>query len=101
MTDEDMSGHWAVLDHNACRNCRRPISLIKNIGWLHGGLPQYAPEDPTCEKAVPVDPRCPECGELVPGVPVAGGVHVLTHAVSNGVGMMFCGGSGAPVARPA
>lgn len=91
-------GHVVVLDRNACRSCRRPIYLIKNIGWLHGELPQYAHEELTCERAVPVDPRCPVCDSLVPGMPVAdGGMHLTLHYPKKG---LPCGGSGYIVAAP-
>lgn len=39
---------------DACRNCRRPIRLVGDIGWLHEELPQYAHEEITCEYAHPV-----------------------------------------------
>lgn len=38
----------------ACRNCRRPLHWADGIGWLHGELPQYAAEDITCERPIPV-----------------------------------------------
>jgi RNA polymerase subunit RPABC4/transcription elongation factor Spt4 len=52
-----------VLDRNACRSCRRPIQKLAGIGWVHGELPQYAHEQPTCDNPVPVDARCPFCGQ--------------------------------------
>lgn len=55
-----------VLDRNACRNCRRPIALLARIGWVHDELPKYADEPITCTKPVPVEYRCPVCGELQP-----------------------------------
>lgn len=86
----------AVLDHNACRNCRRPIELLKNIGWVHGALPQYAHEENTCEQAYPVDPRCPECDQLVVAAVVAKGRMLTRHTVKN----FMCPGSGTTVAAP-
>ena len=95
----NIEGHVVVLDTNACGNCRRPIELVKGIGWLHAELPQYAHEAITCDRAVPVDPRCPVCDSLVPGVPVAdGGVHLTLHYPKTG---LPCHGSGYVVPRPA
>ena len=93
----NIEGHVVVLDTNACRNCRRPIELIKNIGWLHAELLQYAHEEPTCSQAKPVDPRCPVCDSLVAGVAVAGGVHLTLHYPKTG---LPCTGSGRIVAAP-
>jgi len=84
-----------VLDHNACQSCRRPIELIKNVGWLHAELPQYAAEPITCDRAVPVDPRCPHCGDLVVAMNVTGGYQLMTHIVN----ALPCLGSGTFVAR--
>lgn len=86
----------AVLDRNACRSCRRPIELLKNIGWLHAELPQYAHEQNTCERAFPVDPRCPECDDLVSAANVTGGRQLSYHRVKG----FICPGSGAVVAAP-
>lgn len=55
-----------VLDSNACRNCRRPISLLAGVGWVHGELPKYAHGQTTCTLPVPVDLRCPVCYVLQP-----------------------------------
>lgn len=52
-----------VLATNACRNCRRPISYVDGIGWLHEELPQYAHEESTCSIPFPVEWHCPKCGE--------------------------------------
>ena len=94
----NIEGLVVVLDTNACRNCRRPIELIKNIGWLHAELPQYAHEEPTCSKAWPVDPRCPVCDSLVPGAHVAdGGMKLALHYPKKG---LPCSGSGYVVAAP-
>jgi hypothetical protein len=86
-----------ILDSNACRNCRRPISLIKDVGWLHRELPQYAHEDLTCGRAWPVDPRCPVCDILVPASNVTGGRKLSWHGVP---GHKLCSGSGAIVPCP-
>lgn len=55
----------------ACRNCRRILHWVEDIGWLHGELPQYADRPLTCERAHPScmyrtcdhadgpDPTCP------------------------------------------
>lgn len=91
----------AVLDRNACRSCRRPIYLISNVGWLHGELPQYAHEEIACDKAVPVDPRCPECDALVPASPVGSGASVKLVLHSSSGRALPCPGTGAIVARPA
>jgi hypothetical protein len=87
-----------VMNRNACRNCRRPIYLLRNIGWLHGELPQYAYETPTCDHAVPVDPRCPHCDDLVPAISVVGGVQLVLHHMP-GI-RRPCPGSGTLTARP-
>jgi hypothetical protein len=91
-----IEGHVVVLDRNACRSCRRPIELIKGIGWLHGELPQYAHETPSCDKAAPVDPRCPACGDLVASMNVAGGMRIGRHVVKG----RLCPGVGEVVAGP-
>jgi hypothetical protein len=52
--------HWLVWvpaadPRNACRNCRRPVHWVPEVGsWLHGELPQYAGEPLTCGPALPV-----------------------------------------------
>ena len=38
----------------ACRNCRRVLHWLPDVGWLHGELPQYAHEQITCERPEPV-----------------------------------------------
>lgn len=96
----DLTGVMHVLDRNACRSCRRPIMLIKNIGWLHGELPQYASEDITCDDAMPADPRCPHCDNLVPASAVADGYVRLVFHVPPGM-RVYCQGSNAIVPRPA
>lgn len=88
-----------VLDHNACRNCRRPIQKLTDIGWVHGELPQYAHEEPTCELPAPVDPRCPFCGQLAPGSNVGDGLMRLArHRADRGSG--DCTGSGSVQPAP-
>lgn len=52
-----------VISENACRNCRRPISYLRGIGWVHEELPQYAHEESTCGVPYPVDWHCPVCDE--------------------------------------
>jgi len=94
----NIEGHVVVLDTNACRNCRRPIELIKNIGWLHGELPQYAHEPITCDKPVPVDPRCPVCDMLVTASRVgSGSVKLSLHFPKD---RLACSGSGHVVPQP-
>jgi hypothetical protein len=39
---------------DACRNCRRPLHWVPDIGWLHGELPRYAHEEITCVVPYPV-----------------------------------------------
>lgn len=62
----------------ACRNCRRPLHWLPEIGWLHGELPQYAARELTCERAEPVcSPRpftkaAPDCERRL----VADGPHL-------------------------
>lgn len=91
----NIEGHVVVLDRNACRNCQRPIALIKSIGWLHDELlPQFAHEELTCKQAVPVAPRCPECGLLVAAAVVTSkGLMLLSHSS----GDFRCSGSGVTV----
>lgn len=43
-----------VMQRDACRNCRRPIALLAQIGWVHDELPQYAAGPFTCDNAHPV-----------------------------------------------
>lgn len=59
----------AVLDDNACRNCRRGVQLLAGIGWVHTELPQHANGPFTCERPVPVEYRCPVCDQLQPKTP--------------------------------
>ena len=88
-----------ILDRNACRSCRRPISLVHQIGWLHSELPQYAHEELTCQRAVPVDPRCPQCDDLVSASNVSDGCMKLAMHVPSGA-TLPCSGSGFVVASP-
>jgi len=81
-----------VLDCNACRNCRRPIQKLAGVGWVHGELPQYAHEEPTCDKPVPVDARCPFCGQLVAGQNAGDGFKRLGRHDAGSVGL--CEGTG-------
>jgi hypothetical protein len=92
----DLTGVLHVLDRNACRSCRRPIELIKNVGWLHGELPQYAAEELTCDTAAPVDPRCPVCDDLISAAQIGKGRKLSYHRVKG----VVCEGSGAIVAEP-
>lgn len=90
----NIEGHVVVLDRNACRNCPCPIALVKSIGWLHDELlPQYAHEELTCERAVPIAPRCPECGQLAAAVVTSKGLMLLGHPG----GDFRCPGSGVTV----
>lgn len=94
----DLGSAMCVMDRNACRNCRRPIELLRNIGWVHGELPQYAHEAPTCDRAVPVDSRCPECDGLTPGAGAFDGYVQLARHFPQGM-QVLCPGSGRIVAR--
>lgn len=88
-----------VLNRNACRNCRRPIYLLRSVGWLHAALPRYAQEEITCDHAAPVDPRCPHCDDLVPAASAGGGYVRLSLHIPSGMDT-YCPGSSTVVERP-
>jgi hypothetical protein len=52
------------MSNSSCRNCRRPIYYLSNIGWLHGELVQYAHEEITCEHPHPVECRSHKCKDM-------------------------------------
>ena len=95
MTGEDANEYLIVVDHGTCRDCRRPISLVEGVGWLHRESPEDAQEEFACGGADPSEIRCPQCGGLVPGLPIAGGTHIFKHSVGSGVETRVCRGSGA------
>ncbi len=42
---------------SACRNCRRPLHWVDDIGWLHGEAAAYAHEPIACAIPHPVECR--------------------------------------------